>query len=110
MSDDPLLRGLEPPAVPARLREDTLAAARAAFAAPLRRDPWTRLLASPTARLAWAASVTALVAAHVLLPRHGRPEGLAASNVSRPDPEVASITRLPPIDERALPALEGDRS
>jgi hypothetical protein len=29
---------------------------------------------------------------------------------TRPDPELASIARLPRIDERALPALEGDRS
>lgn len=110
MSDD-LLRGFEPPAVPSRLREDALEAARAAFAAAPRRDPWARLLASPAARLAWAASVTALAAANVLLPRDGRPEASAASaTVTRPDPELASIARLPRIDEHALPAPEGDRS
>jgi len=111
MSDDPLLRDFEPPAVPVRLREDALAAARAAVAAAPLRDLWARLLASPAARLAWAASVAALAAAHVLLPRDGRPEGpAAAANVSRPDPELASIARLPRVDEYALPALEGDRS
>lgn len=111
MSDDPLLRGLEPPAVPARLREDALAAARAAFAATPRPDAWTRLFASPAARLAWAASVAALAAAHVLLPRTGQPPAPATSvTVTRPDPELASITRLPRIDEHALPAREGDRS
>jgi hypothetical protein len=111
MSDDPLLRGLEPPPVPARLREDALAAARAAFAAAPRRDPWARLLASPAARLAWAASVAALAAANVFLPRDGRPPTSAAAvKVTRPDPELASIARLPRIDEHALPAPEGDRS
>ncbi|HSB63798.1 MAG TPA: hypothetical protein VLJ18_06505 [Thermoanaerobaculia bacterium] len=111
MSDDPLFRGLEPPAVPAHLKEDALAAARAALAAAPRRDPWARLLASPAARLAWAASVAALAAAHVLLPRAGRPEApAAAAKFTRPDPELASITRLPRIDEHALPAPEGDRS
>jgi hypothetical protein len=111
MSDDPLLRGLEPPPVPARLREDALAAARAAFAAAPRRDPWARLLASSAARLAWAASVAALVAANVLLPRSGQSPAPAASAApTRPDPELASLTRLPRIDERALSALEGDRS
>ena len=110
MNDDPL-RGLEPPAVPPGLREDALAAARAAFAAAPRRDPWARLLASPAARLAWAASVAALVAANVLLPRSGQPPVPAASAApTRPDPELASITCLPRIDERVLPALEGDRS
>jgi len=111
MSDDPLLRGFEPPAVPARLREDVLAAARAALAAAPLQDPWARLAASPAARLAWAVSVAALAVAHVLLPRNGRPEGSgAAASSSRPDPELASIARLPRIDEHALPAPEGDRS
>lgn len=111
MSDDPLLRGLEPPAVPASLREDSLGTARAALAATPRPNVWSRLLASPAARLAWAASVAALAAANVLLPRDGRPEGpAAAAKVTRPDPELASIARLPRIDEHALPAPEGDRS
>jgi|NGEPerStandDraft_6_1074524.scaffolds.fasta_scaffold407908_1 hypothetical protein len=111
MSEDPLLRGFEPPAVPARLREDTLAAARAALAAAPRRDPWARLATSPAARLAWAASVAALAAAHVLLPRDGHVEAPPGSaTVARPDPELATIVRLPRIDEHALSAPEGDRS
>jgi hypothetical protein len=111
MNDDLPLRGLEPPAVPAGLREDALAAARAAFAAAPHRDPWARLLASSVARLAWAACVTALIAANALLPQNGRPQAPTATvTVTRPDPELASITRLPRIDEHALPAPEGDRS
>ena len=111
MSDDPMLRGLEPPAVPARLREDALAAARAAFDSAPRPDVWARLLANPAARLAWAASVGALAAANVLLPPNGRTSvSVASTAAARPDPELASIARLPRIDERALPALEGDRS
>jgi hypothetical protein len=111
MREDPLFRDFEPPAVPARLREDALAAARVALAAPPLRDPWARLLANPVARLAWAASVAALAAAHVLLPRNGHLEFPPASaTVAQPDPELASITRLPRIDEHALPAPEGDRS
>lgn len=111
MNDDPLLRGFEPPDVPPHLREDTLAAARAAFAAPPRADPWARLLASPAARLAWAVSVVGLAAANALLPRMARPPAAAAaSTAARPDPELASIARLPRIDERTLPPLEGGRS
>jgi hypothetical protein len=111
MSDDPLLRGFEPPAVPVRLREEALAAARIAIASTPSPSVWERLLASPAARIAWAASVAALAAANVLLPRGGRPEGTGTSAVvTRPDPELASITHLPRIDERALSALEGDRS
>lgn len=111
MSDDPLLRGLEPPALPAHFKEDALAAAHAAFAAATPPDVWARLLSSRVARLAWAASVAGLAVAHAFLPRGGQPEApAAAATVTRPDPELASTTRLPRIDEHALPPLEGDRS
>ncbi len=111
MNDDPLLRGFTPPAVPEGLRETSLAAARAALAAPTRPDVWTRLLASRSARLAWAASVATLGLANAMLPRivkHG--ETPIASTTARPDPELAAIARLPRNDEHALPSLEGGRS
>jgi hypothetical protein len=111
MTDDPFFRDFEPPAVPARLREDALEAARAALAVAPRPDIWARLHASRAARLAWAASIAILAAAHVLLPRSGAPDPAAASpTFARTDPELASIARLPRIDEHALPALEGGRS
>jgi hypothetical protein len=111
MNDDPVLRGFNPPAVPDGLREAALAAAREAFAAPVRPDVWTRLLASPAARLAWAASIAILATAHVRIPRGGQPEApTAPATLTRPDPELAAISRLPRIDEHALPALEGGRS
>jgi len=72
---------------------------------------WERLAANPAARLAWAASVAVLATMHALLPRNGRPETPPASaTITQPDPELASIARLPLIDEHALPALEGDHS
>lgn len=108
MSDDPVLRAFQSPAVPDGLREKALASARDALAAPARADAWTRLLASRAARLAWAASVAILAAAHVLLPRGDRPA--ASATLTPPDPELAAISRLPRIDARALPALEGGRS
>jgi hypothetical protein len=111
MSDDPLFRGLELPAPPVQLREDALAAARAALAAPPRADVWARLLASRAARVAWAASVAVLAAANVLLPRTRDVRAShAAAAPPRPDPEIAAITRLPRIDEHALPTPEGGRS
>jgi len=111
MSDDPLLRDLALPGVPAGLREDALAAARTTLASPPRPDLWTRLLASRSARLAWAASVATLAVANVILPRIARHEETPiASKTERPDPEVASIARLPRNDEHALPTLEGGRS
>ena len=111
MNDDPVLRGFTSPAVPNGLREAALAAAREAFAAPVRPDVWTRLLATPAARLAWAASVAVLAAANVLLPqsRGDRTSG-ASSATARPDPELAAVTRLPRLDEHSLPTLEGGRS
>lgn len=111
MNDDPVLRGFTSPAVPNGLREAALAAAREAFAAPVRPDVWARLRANPAARLAWAASIALLAAAHVLFPRRGQPETPSASvTLTRPDPELAAITRLPRLDEHTLPALEGGRS
>ena len=111
MNDDPVLRGFTPPAVPDGLRKQALAAARAAFTAPPQPDVWARLLASSTARLAWAASVAALAAAHAFLPREMRTETPPASaTLARPDPELAAIARLPRIDEHTLPPPEGGRS
>ncbi len=111
MSDDPVLRGFTPPAVPDGLREDVLAAARRAFvAAPARADVWTLLVASRAARLAWAASVALLAAANVLVPRSAPSAPAASAAPGKSDAELAAITRLPRIDEHSLPALEGGRS
>ncbi|MEO8055054.1 MAG: hypothetical protein ABI768_07865 [Acidobacteriota bacterium] len=110
MSDDSLFRGLEPPVLPPRLRENALAAGRAALAAPPRPDVWARTLASRAARVAWAASVAALAAANVLLSRKAPPSAPVAVAPGRPDAEVAAIARLPRIDEKTLPSPEGGRS
>jgi hypothetical protein len=110
MNDDPILRGVTPPAVPDGLKEKALAAARASLASSPRPDVWARLAASRAARLAWAASIAILAAAHALLPRRGQPEVLPSAAITRPDPEVAAISRLPRIDDHSLPTLEGGRS
>jgi len=109
MNDDRFFNGLEPPAPPPGLREAALRAGRAAFAEAPRADVWTRLVRSPAARLAWAASVAALLGAHAYFPSHPRPEapsGLAPAT----EGEVGVIARLPRIDDRVLPVREGDRS
>ena len=111
MNDEPALRGFTLPAVPGDLSEKALAPARAALTASPRPDVWARLAASPAARLAWAASIAILAAAHVLFPRGAQPEPPSASvTLTRQDPELAAISRLPRIDEHSLPALEGGRS
>jgi len=111
MNDDPNLGEFASPAVPDGLREEALAAARNAFsAAPAKPDVWTRLLASRSARLAWAASVALLAAANVLVPRSAAPGPAVAAASGKPDAELTAIARLPRIDEHSLPALEGGRS
>jgi hypothetical protein len=112
MSDDPLFRGLVPPALPPGLREDALAAARGALGTPpAPPDVWASLLASPAARLAWAATVAALAAANVFFPKTARPPAASVSAAAEaPDAEIASIARLPRIDDHALPTPEGGRS
>jgi len=109
MNDNPI-RGFTPPAVPGDLREKALAAARAALTASPRPDVWARLAASRAARLAWAASVTILAAANVLVPRSAPPAPSAPATLARQEPELAAIARLPRIDENSLPPLEGGRS
>lgn len=110
-TEEPLLRDLAPPAPPGDLREAALAAAGAAFRAPPSPDVWARLLASRAARLAWAASVAALAAANLLVSRQTPAPAPALSTApGRPDADLAAITRLPNVDEKTLPSLEGGRS
>ena len=97
MTDDLFPPGLEPPLPPPELRDRALAAAAAAFEAPPAIDAWTRALRSPALRLAWAASVALLAAAHALIPAR-RPSG------ADPDPrEIRQLAHLPRIDARSLP-------
>lgn len=109
MKDDRLFNGLEPPPPPPGLREAALRAGRAAFAEAPRADVWTRLVRSPAARLAWAASVAALLGAHVFFPSHPRPQA-PSGRAPATEGEIGAIARLPRIDDRALALREGDRS
>lgn len=64
-----LLVGLEPPPPPAGLRALAVAAARERMAAPPAPDLWSRIWNNRGLRLAWAAVVVLLLAAHVLVSR-----------------------------------------
>ncbi len=64
-----LLPGLEPPPPPAGLRVRAVAAARECMAATPAPDLWARIWNNRGLRLAWAAAVALLLAAHVLLSR-----------------------------------------
>jgi hypothetical protein len=109
MSDDPFDR-LDLPAPPPGLREAALRAGRQAFGSASRLDAWSRLLASVPARVAWAASVALLLAAHAFLPASTSPPRGAAPGASRLEPEVSAVARLPRIEDRALAARTGERS
>ncbi len=111
MTDDPF-SGLRLPDPPPDLGPRVLAAARAAFdrsPAPAP-DGWSRLARSRAARLAWAASIVLLAAAHVVLSR--RPGTAPSPQVREPgaDPEMVVIATLPRIDERAFSGRSGGRS
>ena len=98
MTEDLFPPGLEPPSPPPDLRSRVLEAASRAFDAPRTADPWARALRSPALRLAWAASIAALAASHLLLPpRRTRTE-------DPQPPEIRQLARLPRIDSHALPA------
>jgi hypothetical protein len=64
-----LLVGLEPPPPPAGLRVRAVAAARERMAAAPAPDLWSRIWTNRGLRLAWAAAVALLLAAHVLVSR-----------------------------------------
>jgi hypothetical protein len=110
MNDTPL-HGFEPPPPPPGLREAALRAARERLTEDLLPDVWTRVIRSRATRLAWAASVVLLTAAHLALPR-SRQEGPHSVTVTAPllEPEVRAIAKLPRIDEQSYAACSGERS
>ncbi len=112
---DHLLRRVDPPGAPPSLRTRALAAARVARRKPEPVDLWSRIWASRPLRLAWAASLTAVLAAHVALsvrsalepiPSAAADGGafLIASTVS--DDELRTLVDLPNIALDTLPTFE----
>lgn len=104
------LDGLRPPDPPAELRGQVVAAAAAALASGAGADIWTRLWTSRPLRLAWGATVVALVLAHVVVTPRSRltaRHNQVPAAVSAPhfDGELAEIARLPQIDPSALARL-----
>jgi hypothetical protein len=93
MNDEPTresgFEGLEAVRPPAELRSRTMAAARAALAVSDREPIWARMVRSRGLRAVWAATVIALVLAHVAI---SLPE--PASRPARNDvtPLLASTT------------------
>lgn len=108
MKDDPaagqILDGLESPRPPDDLRSRVLAATRQTAAGADRLDPWTRLFRNRPLRIAWACSVSLLVAANAFLPTGRVTANEARTALALRDREVEQIARLPSIDTRLLPS------
>jgi len=98
MSHEPIhprLNGMRPPAPPERLRAAALGAAERSWGE--RPGVWTRLWESRAARLAWAATVVALAASHVLFFHTTRPSGAdvaAPTLATRGGPEMEEVTSV----------------
>jgi len=91
-----VLPGLEPPPPPAGLRARAVAAARERMVAAPAPDLWTRIWNNRALRLAWAAAVTLLLAAHAMV---GRDPGTAFTSSQ---PVVAEAQR----DEQFIEILQ----
>lgn len=104
-----LFEDFEPPQPPPGLRSKALDAARDRFAAEQSPDMWSRLWNHRGLRLAWAASVVLLLAAHVMTssPGFGLPgtaePALRADN--RADEYLAGMLRPVRISENVLPIV-----
>jgi hypothetical protein len=115
-SPENMLRRVDPRGAPPGLRARALAAARTARHHPRRSDIWNRIWTSRPLRLAWTASLAAVLIAHVSVSvslrtdPHPRPtpnDGgayLIVSTVS--DDELRALVDLPNIVTDALPTPE----
>lgn len=86
------------PGPPATLRDRTLRAATQALDRDAPTDLWTRLWENRTARIAWAACIVALVAAHVAV----TPRSAVAPRIVQMEDEISELTRLPRLDAEAV--------
>ena len=113
-TNEPLLPGMTVPPPPEELRRATLARASRALESAPRPDRWSRIWESPTARLAWAASVLALAACHLLVSAGDagpvRPSsGLAQDNWAEKQ-ELDAITDLPRLSLEAPSMAAANRA
>lgn len=97
--------GAKPARPPAWLRARTLAATREALAAgPAPGDPWVRIATSRPIRIAWAAAVIVLAAAHLGIssrrPGASWPPVVGPSLAADADSDVVELVRMRAIDSQ----------
>ncbi len=100
---DPFFDRLEPPRPPSELRDRALGAGIEALLGEPAPDVWERLWRNRALRLAWGASVLALIAGHLAMAgAKGAPPETAFSPARTADPELASIVELLRIGRPAV--------
>ncbi len=91
-----MMKGFEPPPLPAELRSRVLSAARAQMAGEAAPDVWSAIWNNRGIRLAWAGAAALLLAGHVfLVPSNG-------AVPSRVDPGLVAENR---VDEQFVDML-----
>jgi hypothetical protein len=112
--NEPLFPGLKVPGPPEDLRQQVLSRARQAAESGPRRELWARLWESRPVRLAWGASVLALVVCHVAIPvGDARPpkEAPTQAHASVDDHEdLAVIADLPKLSFDGRPSAVSTRA
>jgi hypothetical protein len=98
------LSRLEPPEPPAALRGSALTQATQAWSQPATPDRWCQIWESRPLRLAWAAVVVGLVAAHLSLPaqsdrKPGTVSGAEHAALAGSDRELREVVTLPRLRE-----------
>jgi anti-sigma-K factor RskA len=106
---DSLLGDLDTPEPPSALKSMVLQATAEALNRPPAPDIWTRIWDSRPLRLAWAATVSALIAGHLAVTavqQQPEPPAMTVSNLTEVDQELAEISDLPRLRLAVRPLSE----
>jgi hypothetical protein len=111
--NEPLFQGLSVPEPPKELRPQVLSRASQAQGKGPRRDPWARLWESRQVRLAWGASVLALVVGHLVIPAGdpgpAKQAPMQAQSGFDDHEELAGIADLPRLSFDSRPMAASTR-
>jgi hypothetical protein len=105
---DSLVGDLETPEPPPALKSMVLQATAEVLNRPPAPDIWTRIWESRPLRLAWAATISLLIAGHLAVTAVQQPEpaAMTVSNLTEVDQELVEISDLPRLCLAARPLSE----